>query len=508
MNIRISRTSLFLILLFWGCSETSPKTKEKGKFEANWESLRNYQTPEWFADAKFGIFIHWGVYSVPEFESEWYPRLMYSNNGTYSAQGKLEKQGPSDVYKHHLKTYGALDKFGYKNFIPMFKAENFNPDQWMAIFKEAGAKYVISVADHHDGFAMYKSNTTRWNAVNMGPKRDVIGELKVAAKKFDLHFGVSSHYAFNWDFYPKKKGFDTVDPEYQDLYQKVHKPFIPADKVFLEKWWKRTTDLIDNYQPEILWFDFCIDKPEFAPYHPKLAAYYYNKGIDWGYDVILQTKNFNFESFPQGTDMLDIERGKLSDINKDVWQTDTSIGKNSWGYVSNWISKSPDELIVDLVDIISKNGCLLLNIGPKKDGTIPQEQVDVLLKMGKWLKVNGEAVYGTRPWEKLGEGPTFVNAGYHSEGANKSFTSADLRFVTSKKGDLFVIVLEQPIDGKVLVTSLINHSKVNTKTVKSISLLGSTSAVKSNFTSEGLELQFDPKPNLKYAIAFKITLKD
>ena len=507
MNIRINLASLLCFLTMLGCSTPAKKENEKKKFEANWESLRNYKTPEWFADAKFGIFIHWGAYCVPEFGSEWYPRLMYSKDGTWSAQGKLEKPGPSAVYEHHIKTYGPLDKFGYKDFIPMFKAENFNPDQWMDLFTQAGAKYVIPVADHHDGFAMYKSNLTRWNAVEMGPKRDVIGELKASAKTHNLHFGVSSHYAFNWDFYAKKPGFDTMDPQYSDLYNTVHEPFQPADKEFLEKWWARTKDLIDNYQPEILWFDFYMDRPEFAPYHPKLAAYFYNKGIELGQDAILQNKNFGYEAFPQGTNMLDIERGKLSEIRKDVWQTDTSIGKNSWGYVSNWISKTPNELIDDLVDIISKNGCMLLNVGPKKDGTIPQDQQDVLLAMGEWLKINGEAVYGTRPWEKFGEGPTIVNNGHHSEGNNKSFTSADMRFVTSKTGDLFVISLDPPTDGKLLVTSLANHAKISAETVKSVQMLGSETPVKWNFTSEGLDLQFESNPDHKFASAFKITLK-
>lgn len=507
MKIRITLIAVAIAITLNSCS-TQTKKVQKTPFEANWESLRNYQTPEWFADAKFGIFIHWGPYCVPEFGSEWYPRLMYSNDGTWSAQGKLERPGPSYVYEHHIKTYGPLDKFGYKDFIPMFKAENFSPDSWMQLFKDAGAKYVIPVADHHDGFAMYKSNTTRWNAVDMGPKKDIIGELKKSAAKYDLHFGVSSHYAFNWDFYAKKEGFDTVDPEFSDLYQKPHAPFIPADKEFLENWWNRTIDLVENYQPEILWFDFCIDKPEYAPYHQKLAAYYYNKGIDWGYDVILQTKNFNFESYPQGTNMLDIERGKLSDIRKDVWQTDTSIGKNSWGYVSNWISKNPNELIDDLVDIISKNGCMLLNVGPKKDGTIPQDQADVLLEMGQWLKVNGEAVYATRPWEKFGEGPTIVNNGHHSEGNNKVFTSADLRFVQDKAGNLFVFSLEPSVDGNLLVQSLANHQLINDKTVEKVTLLGSNAPVDWSFDSSGMNLKFTPVSELKYACAFKISLKN
>ena len=375
----------------------------------------------------------------------------------------------------------------------------------MEIFEKAGAKYVIPVAEHHDGFAMYKSNITRWNAAEMGPKKDLIGEMKNAAEKHNLHFGVSSHFAFNWDYYSKKEEFDTMNPELEDLYGPVHEAFAPVDSKFMELWWKRTSDIIDNYQPEILWFDFYIDKPEWAPYHPKLAAYYYNKGLEWGKEVVLQTKNFDYESYPAGTNVLDIERGKLADIRKDVWQTDTSIGKNSWGYVKNWVSKTPNSLIDDLADIVSKNGCMLLNVGPKKDGTIPQDQVDVLLEMGEWLDLNGEAIYGTRPWEVFGEGPTIVQKGHHSEKNNKDFTSEDIRF-TQKENTLYAIVLDLPDDGKIVIKTLANHEEINANTIKSIVCLGENSNPEWQISEQGLEILIDKNTKAKHALVVKIAL--
>ena len=511
MNIKNNRNTiisllLLLVLFFVGCSQKSTQTTKK-KFEPNWESLKEYQTPEWFADAKFGIFIHWGPYSVPAFKSEWYPRFMYQDSMLWhQTDPEKTKKGTSPVFEHHVKTYGHPSEFGYKDFIPMFKAEKFDPELWIQLFQKAGAKYVIPVAEHHDAFAMYNSNVTRWNSVKMGPRRDVVGELQKAAKKSGMHFGVSSHFAFNWDYYNKEERFDTWNPEYEDLYGPKHDRYAPVSDEFMELWWKRTTDIIDSYQPEILWFDFYIDKPEFAKYHPKLAAYYYNMGIDTEQEVVLQTKNMNFESFPEGTNTLDIERGKLADIRKDVWQTDTSIGKKSWCYTEQWQSKTANSLIDDLADIVSKNGTMLLNIGPKADGSIPEDQQDVLLEMGEWLKVNGEAIYATRPWVKFGEGPTIVKKGHHSEGDNKGFTAQDIRF-TTKNDIIYAIVLDIPQNGSTLIKSFADTGLFNADQIKSIEVLGQNVKPNWEMTEEGLIVRYNEKIRTKSALAIKIALK-
>ncbi|MFY0653901.1 MAG: alpha-L-fucosidase [Cyclobacteriaceae bacterium] len=486
---------LVLVALVASCSiKSQPKeeissTETKQVFEPNWESIKkHYKDPEWFNEQKFGIFIHWGAYSVPAFSSEWYPRRMYMDTATFTAQLNHQKDGPNEVYTHHLEKWGNQKKFGYKDFIPMFKGEKFNPDEWIDIFQKAGARYVIPVADHHDGFAMYKSNTTRWNAADMGPKRDILGDLFKAGRKKGMIMGTSSHFAFNWSFYNKKPHFDTSDPEYADLYSSKGSDLTePVSDKFKERWWARTKDVIDNYQPDIFWLDFYMDIPDFAEYRPKLAAYYYNKGIEWGKEVVLQDKNFSHEAFPEGTVIYDLERGKLPGIRKLPWQTDTSIGKNSWSYVTNWKSKTANEIVDDLVDIVSKNGNLLLNVGPKSDGTIPQDQQKILFQIGDWLTMNGEAIYGSKYWKTFGEGPTKVSKGHHSEGKNKGMSAEDIRF-TSKKGKLYAIAMDWPESGILKIKSLGKNSEGGNIDIKSISLLGSNEAIKWTHDEDGLSV--------------------
>ncbi len=475
-------------------------------FDANWESLGNYEIPAWFNDAKFGIFIHWGPYSVPAYSSEWYPRWMYMDSAQWNPSGELIKAEPSWIYEHHVKTYGHPGEFGYKDFIPMFKAEKFNAKEWVSLFKKAGARYVVPVAEHHDAFAMYDSKFTRWNSVDMGPKRDVLKEIAIEAKQEGLYFGASSHFAFNWNYFTHKEGFDTSDPEFYDLYSRPHDHYAPADQEFLDLWWNRTKDIIDNYEPDILWFDFILDKEEFVPYHTKLAAYYYNKGIDWNKDVVLQTKNFDRESFPEGTNVWDIERGKSADIRKLPWQTDTSIGKNSWCYTTDWESKDANTLIDDLIDIVSKNGNMLLNVGPKADGTIPEDQAEILLQMGEWLGINGDAIYGTRPWLVAGEGPTEVKTGHHTEGTNKELTSEDFRF--TQKGDkLYIIAMDIAEDGEYFVKSFADGSELIEGSVKEVKSLMQDTKLEWKVTKEGLRIKVISGLSIDYACAFEVSIK-
>ncbi|MEM6963644.1 MAG: alpha-L-fucosidase [Bacteroidota bacterium] len=475
------------------------------KYEPNWESLAQYKIPDWYSDAKFGIFIHWGVYSVPAFGSEWYPRLMYMDSANFSATLELQHEGPTKVFTHHKEKYGDQKEFGYKDFVPMFKAEKFDPKTWISLFKKSGAKYVIPVADHHDGFAMYASNTTRWNAKDMGPKRDILGELFKEGRNQGLIMGASSHYAFNWSFYNKKDHFDTVDPQYADLYSSKGKDLKqPVSEAFKKRWWDRTTDLIDSYNPDILWFDFYWDSPEFKEYHPKLAAYYYNKGLERGLDVVIQDKNHKYPSFPEGTIVYDLERGKMAGIKKHTWQTDTSIGKNSWGHVTNWISKDANTLVDDLIDIVSKNGTMLLNVGPKADGTIPADQADILLSIGKWLDVNGAAIYGSRCWKTFGEGPTESEEGYFSETKKQdAFVPEDIRFTTNN-GKLYAIVMALPEDGKTTVKSLVKGSKHCDWDVENVKMLGSQEKIAWTQNASGLNITFPKKLPCDFAYVFEI----
>jgi alpha-L-fucosidase len=432
-----------------------------GPFLPDWGSLENWLVPEWYLDAKFGIFIHWGPYSVPAFRNEWYPRNMY-------IQGTPE-------FEHHVATYGPQDKFGYKDFIPEFKAEHFSADEWLDLFVEAGARFVVPVAEHHDGFQMYASKLSKWNSAEMGPMRDVVGELAQATRNRGLVFGLSSHRAEHWWFMNGGRDVpsDVTDPEFADLYGpaasgSLDKGKNPPNEAFLEDWLARCAELIDNYRPQLFWFDWWIEQPEFAPYVRRFASYYYNKAYAWGQGVAFNYKN---EAFPDRVGVLDIERGQLGAIRERFWQTDTAVAKNSWSYVEGMDYKPASTLIHDLVDIVSKNGALLLNVGPKADGTIPEGDQEILRAIGNWLRVNGEAIYGTRHWTVFGEGPTELKAGGFSDGASRpEFTRQDMRF-TQKSGCLYVTVLRAEA-GPVIVRSLAQGMKLENRRVVQVELLG------------------------------------
>jgi alpha-L-fucosidase len=437
------------------------------KYTPTWKSLKQYTVPDWFRDAKFGIFIHWGVYSVPAFSSEWYPRNMY-------LQGSPE-------YEIHIENFGPHSEFGYKDFIPQFKAEKFDPGAWTELFKEAGAKYIVPVAEHHDGFAMYDCSFSKWNAVKMGPKRDVIGELAEAVRKAGMKFGVSSHRAENWWYFNGGKEFpsDVQDPTFTDFYGVASTgPAINSDDWrsldwqprpdadFLDDWLARTKELVDKYQPQLIWFDWWIEQTVFKPYIQKFAAYYYNRGDEWGQGVVINYKN---ESYEPGTAVYDIERGQSSSLREIPWQTDTAISQNSWGYVRNHVYKTPGQIIGDLVDIVSKNGCLLLTIGPKPDGTIPEAEAEILREIGRWLAVNGEAIYGTRPWEVYGKGPTEIGEGHFTDTSRCAFTPQDIRF-TEKENALYALFLADP--GEAALVTHLTPDGFPAEKIKSVSLLG------------------------------------
>ncbi len=461
----------------------------RGPFQANWPSLEKYQVPDWYKDAKFGIFIHWGVYAVPAFGNEWYPRNMY------------EQKNP--VFAHHVATFGPQSKFGYKDFIPRFKAENYKPDAWADLFRRAGAKFIVPVAEHHDGFAMYDSGFSDWCAAKMGPKRDLIGDLAKSVRKAGLHFGASSHRAEHFWFYDEGMTFDSDvrDPKYSAFYGPAKPRKTPdgkaenqPDKQYLDDWLARTSEIVDKYQPELIWFDWWIEQPAFEPYRQRFAAYYYNQGAEWKKGVVLNYKN---KSYPDKAAVLDIERGKLDAMRKDVWQTDTSIGLKSWGYIENEEFRTPDSLIDDLVDIVSKNGILLLNIGPKADGTIPDQAQKILLEIGEWLNVNGEAIYGTRPWKVFGEGPTEVLTGGFTDRKQKPFTGQDIRF-TSKGNSVYAIALDWP--GKQMTVKSI------TGKVRSVRLLGYQGKLTWKESPQGLVVELPEQNPGKFAYAFRVDL--
>ena len=479
-----------IMLLFVSCSTNEKKTdvmsvespKGTNVFQDNWENIaENYHFPEWFSDAKFGIFIHWGVYSVPAYGSEWYSRNMY--------------QKGSDEYKHHIETYGPQDKFGYKDFIPMFKAKKFDADEWVKLFKEAGAKYIVPVAEHHDGFAMYNSKHNPWNAVKMGPKRDIIGLLKKAAEKEGIIFGLSSHRLENaWFFNGGMEFPSDVQDTTITLYGKRSEKEVYSDEVCID-FLIHTHELIDKYQPQLIYFDWTVNKiPE---YFNKFLAYYYNCSLDWGKGVVVNTKH----GYPTNILVGDVERGKLNEMRKYPWQTDTSIGKHSWGYVNGEENKTPDQIIHDLVDIVSKNGNLLLNIGPHPDGTITDEQKQVLLSIGKWLKINGDAIYGTRCWIKSGEGESKGTSGSFSDNEATKYNCQDIRF-TTKDNTLYAITLDW---GKRVMIKSLNKDVVRDAKILNVEMLGSDEKIAWQQTDKGLLITFPSKKPCETAYSFKIS---
>ena len=474
---------------------------EKGPFRADWESLRQYETPDWFRDAKFGIFIHWGLYSVPAFGDEWYPRDMYRDG--------------SEEYKHHLATYGPLDKFGYKDFIPMFKAEHFDPHAWARLFKASGAQYVVPVFEHHDGFAMYDSGLSDWTAAKMGPHRDLAGELAQAVRAEGMHLGASFHRIEHNFFFDGGRTLrsDVNDPKFASFYGPAHawlknpkdtpvsNDFTYVSPEWTDDWLARSAEIVEKYQPDLIWFDWWIGQPSVRGAVTKFAAFYYNSSLQHhGNPGVINYKYFAME---EHSAVLDIERGQLDHVLPLSWQTDTSVSNKSWGYIENDTFKSAEFIVHQLVDIVSKNGNLLLNVGPRADGTIPDEVQKILADVGAWLNVNGEAIYGTRPWTVYGEGPTKVTSGAFHDTDTAAYTAEDFRF-TTKNGILYAIELGSPGNREVIIHSLTPQTIGPRRKIQSVHVLGSEESLSFQALSDGLHIRFAASPSGKYAHVLRV----
>jgi len=470
-----------------------------GKFQATWNSLSQYNVPDWFRDAKFGVFVVWGPYAVPAHVSEWYPRLMYRRE--------------SPVFEWHRRHWGPQSMFGYKDFIPMFRGERWSPEKWVATFRNAGARYLVQIADFHDGFPMYDSNLTEWTSARMGPRRDVVGELARELRNQRVKFGVSSHRAFHWSFYTFKKDFDTSNPLYAGLYGPIHAPTPlvshkpgelqqTASREFLQDWYARSVELVNKYHPDLFYFDWANGAQEFEPYRKEFAAYYYNSANRWNEGVVI---TYKFKAYPEHAAVLDFERGLAHSVRPLPWQTDTSVSWKSWGYIDNDSFKSPGEIVRELVDIVSKNGNLLLSVGPKADGTLPEEAEEIFHRIGGWMDINGEAIYGTRPWRVYGEGPATLAGGSFSESKVKgmTFTPQDIRF-TRKDDAIYAVFLSWP-EREAQIKELGRTSKNAPRRISNVSLLGDGSNLQWHQGSDALIVRTPDKRPCDYAYAFKIT---
>jgi alpha-L-fucosidase len=466
-----------------------------GPYKPTDESLGRFRCPEWFRDAKFGIWAHWGPQAVPR-QGDWYARRMYEEGG--------------DAYRYHLAHYGHPSAFGYKDIIPLWKAERWDPEKLMELYKKAGAKYFVSMGTHHDDFFLWNSNLHKWNSVKMGPKKDVVGIWQQAARKQGLKFGVSEHLGASYTWFQvshlsDKEGpmagvpYDGADPGYSDLY---HAPARPDDKgwltnnlVFQVEWFSMIKELIDNYHPDLLYSD---SQMPFGDVGRSLIAHYYNQGTAQNADATGVV--YTCKQFSGGKWVEDVERGIKDSASIYPWQTDTSIG--DWYYRTGQKYKTANEVVQMLVDIVSKNGNLLLNVVQTPEGDLEPDMLKILEGIAGWTAVNGEGIYGSRPWKIFGENSQEASSfkpGRFDE--NYKFNARDIRF-TSKDGILYAFCLGTP-SGDIRIKSLGKSSKLSIP-VASVKMLGSGATIRWKQEADELVIKLSPAMKTLMVPGFRI----
>lgn len=502
-NNYLSIASLCGLALFGGLGVQSVSAKDAVDFQPNWESLSQHtEAPEWFQDAKLGIYFHWGVYSVPAHGNEWYARNMYIPG--------------TDDFKHHAETWGSQSEFGYHHFVPKFTAEHFDAEEWADLFKNSGAKFAGPVAQHHDGFAMWDSEITPWNSVDKGPKKDITGELAEALRERDLKLITTFHHARNWQrnadnpsywdgynsHFPYSPDYHTssTDEELRMMYGNI-----PEDQ-FLENWTGQIQEVLDQYSPDIIWFDSWFN---FIPEKrvQDMCAYYFNTAKEKDQDVVIAYKQ---SDLPNDVGVQDIEQGGRRDITERPWMTDITLSNKSWCYVEGQTYKTPSIVMRNLIDVVSKNGVVLLNVSPKADGTISQEQRAVLGEMGEWFSKYGEAIYETRPWDLFGFGDASAKQGSHGgQSATVEYTADDIRFTQSKDGkSLYMIFLGKPEVGKRVKQRLMAKHRYTPHTpIKRIVLLGSDVEVEFVHGDDDLTVIIPDAPMDELATVLKFELE-
>ncbi|AUP78437.1 alpha-L-fucosidase [Flavivirga eckloniae] len=453
----------------------------QNEYKPDWESLATHKAaPEWFQDAKLGIYFHWGPYSVPAFDNEWYPRNMFMKG--------------NKVYNHHLATYGDPKEFGYDKFVPMFKAEKFNPEEWAELFYNAGARFAGPVAMHSDGFAMWHSKVSPWNVKDKGPQRDIMGEIFSELKKRKIKTIATFHHARygqrnadtpeNWGTEDWRSGYNSHYPYHPDLPTSSTDPelsllygnFESMDD-FHDFWLNTVNEVVDGYSPDIIWYDAWLNMiPE--KYRQEMAANFFNSGIKNNKEVVICHKQ---NDMPMSLSVLDFEQGGRRETHPMPWMTDITLSHGSWCYTEGLEYKDAALVLRNMVDVWSKNGIVLLNISPRADGVIPDEQKKVLLEIGQWLETYGESVYETRPYFVHGYGNANTGDGSHGgQSAKIKYTKDDVRFTISKDGkNLYVSFLGKPKQGeRIRINPLGIHQYHPTSPIKRVTLLGSDTEVK------------------------------
>lgn len=492
-------------------------TSAQGPYEATWESTDQHPaSPEWFQDAKFGVYWHWGAFTTPQFSSEWYGRDMYLQ---------------SSVWTEHTKRYGAPEEWGYENFIlgapdlegrhvqfkPVLTSDggDFDPSAWIRTVKLSGARFAGPVAEHHDGFSMWDSEVNEWNSVDRGPQLDLLKIFADLVRDNDMKLLVAMHHAFNTN------GFFSGAPAHTDVSLQKLFGQLPKD-VSDQLWFDKQREVIDHVQPDIIWNDFSLNSPGWCQgasdicaidegQRLKYLAYYFNAGLEWGKEVVTTFKHFD-DGFRTTSAVADWERGGPADLTSPYWLTDDAISASSWSYTDGIRYYSSTQMIHSLLDRVSKNGNMLLNISPTAAGILPAEQEQVLLDIGTYLGRYGESVYETRAWSVYGEGPN--KAGGGSFTAPLLGNSSDVRFTKSKAGDvLYATVLGWPSDGAVSVESLGSNASVDLSGLEAIQLFGDTAGEFVDVpdweqTAEALEISLPSQPAESVAYVLKLSFSD
>lgn len=490
-------------------------SQAQGPFEPTWESTDNHNaSPEWFRDAKFGVYWHWGVFTTPEYSSEWYGRDVYKPD--------------SDVRTEHTRRYGPPEEWGYENFIlgdkdlegnnvqfkPVLASEggDFDPGAWLKVVNASGARFAGPVGEHHDGVSLWDSEVNEWNTVDLGPELDLLKIFAETVREYDMKLVVAMHQAFNTNgFYYYAP--NQTDKSLQKLFGQLPKE--ESDQL----WFDKHREMLDHVQPDIIWNDFSLDSPGYCQEDSSLCsiseeqrlnylAYYFNKGVEWDKEVLTTYKHFD-DGFRNTSSVADWERGGPAEISRPYWLTDDAISASSWSYTEGISYYTSKQMIHSLLDRISKNGNMLLNISPTAAGILPSEQEQVLLDIGTYLARYGESVYNTRAWDVYGEGPTKAGGGSFTKPMEGN--SSDIRFTRNKAENvLYATVLGWPSEGEVAVNSLGSNALVSLSGLKSVQLLGDSAGEYTDVASwkqedDALVIELPEQPEESVAYVLKLS---